>query len=491
MANPDHIAELMKGVASWNAWREENPDVDLDLSGADLNHTDLSGADLRGVNLSGANLRGVSLSGANLSVADLSVADLSGPRFREAHLSGPHFRGANLSRADLSNASLDEADLFEANLSEANLASANLSEANLAWANLAKANLTAANLMRANLPHTHLRGADLRGANLSEAYLSETDASKAHFKGANLFAADFRGANLSETDLSRTDAWRVDFTSADLRKADLSEVALLWADLSHANLAEANLRKASLQVATLVNADLTNADLTDCQVYGVSAWGLKLEGAKQQNLVITPSPSKSHIFKDPISIAENEPEITVDNIEVAQFIYLMLHNQKIRNVIDTITAKAVLILGRFTDERKAVLDALREELRKRDYLPMLFDFAVPATRDITETVSLLARMARFIIADLTDPSSIPKELEAIVPHLAVPVQPLLEGSSRSYAMFKDYWKYDWVLPPYQYDGLEPLLANLAERVIGPAEAKVKALEERRRMIEAELTKASS
>ena len=74
----------------------------------------------------------------------------------------------------------------------------------------------------------------------------------------------------------------------------------------------------------------------------------------------------------------------------------------------------MLILGRFTPERKAVLDALRDGLRKHDYLPILFDFHVPATRDITETVSLLARMARFIIADLTDPSSIPKELEAIV-----------------------------------------------------------------------------
>ena len=67
-------------------------------------------------------------------------------------------------------------------------------------------------------------------------------------------------------------------------------------------------------------------------------------------------------------------------------------------------------------------------------------------------------MARFIIADLTDPSSIPKELEAIVPGLAVPVQPLLEGSTRPYAMFKDYWKYDWVLPVHRYEGLEPLLA---------------------------------
>jgi hypothetical protein len=195
--------------------------------------------------------------------------------------------------------------------------------------------------------------------------------------------------------------------------------------------------------------------------------------AKQQNLVIT---------------SGDEPEITVDNVEVAQFIYLLLHNQKIRDVIDTITSKAVLILGRFTDERKAVLNALRGELRKHDYLPILFDFAVPATRDITETVSLLARMARFIIADLTDPSSIPKELEAIVPALAVPVQPLLKGPSRPYAMFKDYWKYDWVLPIHWYEGIEPLLATLAEKIIAPAEGKVNALAERRRMIEAELIK---
>jgi hypothetical protein len=97
-------------------------------------------------------------------------------------------------------------------------------------------------------------------------------------------------------------------------------------------------------------------------------------------------------------------------------------------------------------------------------------------------------MACFIIADLTDPSSIPKELEAIVPTLAVPVQPLLKGPSRPYAMFKDYWKYDWVLPIHWYEGLEPLLATLAEKVIAPAEMKVQALAERRRMIEAELTK---
>jgi hypothetical protein len=30
---------------------------------------------------------------------------------------------------------------------------------------------------------------------------------------------------------------------------------------------------------------------------------------------------------------KDEPEITVDNIEIAQFVYLLLHNQKIRDVI--------------------------------------------------------------------------------------------------------------------------------------------------------------
>jgi uncharacterized protein YjbI with pentapeptide repeats len=199
---------------------------------------------------------------------------------------------------------------------------------------------------------------------------------------------------------------RVDLSGADLHEADLrmanlsggilSGAAFIAADLFEADLSGAVLRGARLFVARLVGTDLSGADLTGCFVYGLSAWDLKLEGAKQQNLVIA-------------------NEITIDNIEVAQFIYLLLHNQKIRDVIDTITSKAVLILGRFTDERKAVLDALREELRKRDYLPILFDFAVPATPDVTETVSLLARMARFIIADLTNPSSIPKELEAIVP----------------------------------------------------------------------------
>jgi hypothetical protein len=172
-----------------------------------------------------------------------------------------------------------------------------------------------------------------------------------------------------------------------------------------------------------------------------------------------------------------QPKITVDNIEVGQFIYLLLHNEKIRSVIDTITSKVVLILGRFTPKpRKAVLEALREELRKRDYLPVLFDFNKPASRDITETVSLLARMARFVIADITDARSIPQELMVIAPDLpSVPIQPLLQEGAGEYGMFEHLRRFPWVLKEHVYASPQQLIADLGERVIGPAEAKVREL----------------
>jgi len=256
--------------------------------------------------------------------------------------------------------------------------------------------------------------------------------------------------NLSGANLRRAHLYGADLSGADLSRADLSEAGLSGADLSGADLSRADLSE-----APPVSADLTGANLTGSRVYGVSVWRSKLEGAKQQNLVIT---------------RIDEPQITVDHIEVAQFIYVMLNNQKIRDVIDTITSKVVLILGRFTDERKAVLNALREELRKRNYLPVLFDFSVPATRDITETVSLLARMARFVVADITDAKSIPQELAVIVPDLpSVPVQPLLLEGSAEYGMFEHFKRYPWVLETYRYASSERLIAGLAEHVIDPAE----------------------
>jgi hypothetical protein len=288
---------------------------------------------------------------------------------------------------------------------------------------------------------------------------------------------DLEGANLSGADLRG-----MDLTGAYLAKADLHSANLAVANLTGADLRAADLNGANLQLATMVETDFTGADLTGCRIYGVSAWNLKLEGAKQQNLVIT--------FGS--NMVRAEPTVTVDNIEVAQFVYLLLHNQKIRDVIDTITSKAVLILGRFTDERKAVLDALREELRNRNLLPILFDFAIPASRDVTETIKTLASLARFVIADVTNATEVRVELHNIVRDFtSLPIQPILLRGHSEFVSLSHLTKYPWVLPIFEYDHPEHLLASLDKIIIAP-EAKVKALkealEEGRRKIEAELIK---
>jgi uncharacterized protein YjbI with pentapeptide repeats len=358
----------------------------------------------------------------------------------------PNLQGAqeqaNLSGADLRNADLRKANLSLVNLSGAILGGANLIEADLIGADLRKADLRKAVIFRAYLSKADLSAADLGEANLEEANLHGAD-----LGGANLRGADLGGANLTEATL----------IGANLRGADLG-----GANLTEATLIGANLSGAYLYGASLINTDLTDADLTGSRIYGVSAWGVKLDGAKQECLIIAREWQREPpewSGEDPTT--EYEPQITVDNIEVAQFIYLPLHNQKIRDVIDTITSKAVLILGRFTADRKAILDALREELRKRDYLPILFDFDKPASQDLTATISTLAHLARFVIADITDPSSIPYELATVVPTTPVPVQPILLSGSSEFAMFQDLRRrYPWVLTTHCYDSQTQLIADL-------------------------------
>jgi hypothetical protein len=119
--------------------------------------------------------------------------------------------------------------------------------------------------------------------------------------------------------------WKANlYIKPDLTKADLVEADLSGANLVEADLTEANLSGADLEIASLVQTQFEGGNLTGCKIYGISAWDINLTGARQVDLVITPA---------------HEPVITVDNLEVAQFIYLLLHNGKIREVIDTITSK--------------------------------------------------------------------------------------------------------------------------------------------------------
>src|SRR6266566_2330081 len=436
MANQRDLNRIKQGVKFWNTWRKRDQQRRPDLRGAHLKKVNLSNADLSGADFRGADLSETDLRGTNLIEADLKGANLNGATLRGTDLSGANLSKAVLSGADLTGAHLRGATLTYAYLSKANLKYTDLSGADLSEAHLVEADFNRPILRGANLSRTNLAGRNLRGINLS---------------GANLV-----GINLSEAILEAAD-----LSEADLTRANLSGANLSGANLSRANLGEADLSGADLTKAIFIGTNLENTLLTNCLVYGISAWDVQMGGAIQLDLVIT--------FPD-------QPTITVDNLKVAQFIYLLLNNKEIRDVIDTITSKVVLILGRFTPERKAILDAIRDELRKRNYLPVLFDFEKPASRDITETVSTLAHMARFVIADITDAKSIPQELMTIVPNLpSVPVQPLILTSQHEYSMFEHFTRFPWVLPVYQYRDQASLLQSLKENIIEPAEKKVKEL----------------
>src|SRR6266536_3209556 len=128
---------------------------------------------------------------------------------------------------------------------------------------------------------------NIRDPNLSDANLLQANLSGANLSGANLSGINLSGINLSGAILTRTK-----LISTNLNRADLSE-----ADLSDANL----------QIASLVETNLKKANLTGCSIYGISAWNTRLEETTQLDLIIT---------------KEGEPIITLDNLEVAQFIYL-------------------------------------------------------------------------------------------------------------------------------------------------------------------------
>jgi hypothetical protein len=313
----------------------------------------------------------------------------------------------------------------------------------------------AIDLRGGTFPDVVLGYADLRGARFDNASFNAKTFGWMAMKGARLERASLRGARFSNARLMGADVSYADLTGAHLPGADLS-----GANLAGATLAGADLAAASLERANLVGADLHGTNLRGTRVYGAAVWDVQVESGTslQHDLIVTPL---------------GQPEVTVDNIEVAQFVYLLLNNPKIRGAIDTICKKGVLILGRFVSERKVVLNALRDELRRRDFVPIVFDFEKPTERDITETVKTLAGLSRFIIADITNPKSSPLELQATVPDYQVPFVPIIARGEKPFSMFADLRnKYaSWVLDPLIYDDPKELIGSIEPAIIKPALAK--------------------
>lgn len=412
MASEEQLSILKQGVEVWNEWRRGDISRKIDLSGADL--------------------RNMQLSEINLVEADLNGADLTGANFTKASLVSANLTKANMTVTDFSNAVLTSAILIGAYLSKTDLRNSDLRYSDLSHSEMIGA---------------YFAGAKLSGADLSNAIIHDSDFENVELSGANLYKASLEKANL----------WGARLLDANLSEANLQGANLIFANFLRANLSKANLTGANLKGAILVEAKIDRARLSGCTVYGISAWDLVGEFEDQKDLVVSR-------IEDPV--------ITVDNVEVAQFIYLLVDNKKIRDVINTLTSKTVLILGRFTGEgRKEVLDALRDKLRKYNLLPIVFDFERPTDRDYTETVQTLAGLSLFAIVDVTNPKSTPLEMEATVKQFKIPYVPIIDlgADKHPFTMMTDLQKnFHWVLPTFGYNSKEELLENIEQAIISRA-----------------------
>ena len=369
--------------------------------------------------------------GAWLRFFDLRGADLRGVRFA----------GAELGHADLRGSRLDGADLTGARLHRADLGGVDLGAATLDGAVLRRASLAASKCkVGCSFRRARLDGADLSGANLQYASFRQ---------------ADLSGANLS---------------GADLRHASFER-----ADLSDAVFDDAKLRMASLRRAVLYQTSFKGTDLRSASCHDVFIRRIQVdENTRQKRLL---GNLRAWFTED------DEVDLSytyVDDLRAASLLSVLGERGAITSLINAGSATMVLMLGRFSPRRKAVFSRLSEVLRTKGKIPVLFDFPGPEDREWSDTVRVLAALSEFIIVDLSDPRSVPLELQATVPGLMIPVVPIVQAKKNVFAMFQDLQRrYFWVLPPVAYTDKEDLAAHVETAILKRARSVHRQIRRRR------------
>ncbi len=204
MPNQTHLEMVNQGVEAWNKWREENPEIEPDLSDVDfsnlkLNNANLSVTDLRRSNLKNADFRGANLVRADLRASNINQTSFNLAKLREANFSESYLRKSDLSEADLSRAYFIRADLVKVDLCETDLTKADFRWAYLIGTDLTRADLTQADLRWAHLSESNLSDANLTKANLVKASIIKTNLHHSNFKDTLMAWTHFGDVDLSLT----------------------------------------------------------------------------------------------------------------------------------------------------------------------------------------------------------------------------------------------------------------------------------------------------
>ncbi len=361
--------------------------------------------------------------------------DFSNQKYSEYDNLFNGIKGYNFSNSDFSNSSAIVA------FNECNLENAKFTEVWMRGA-FNKCNLSFADFTKAEIYDSRFFDCKIENACFNEVMSVSSRVIKSIFKNTTFLNSDL--SNMM-------------FFDSEIIKSNLTNAVLLRGTFSSTNLNDSILVNSNLKECRFIDVNMENVDLSGSLVYGVSAWNIKTKDTVQNNLIITD---------------DNESTITVDNIKIAQFIYLLINNSELRDVIECLTTKVVLVLGRFLPKYKKTLNLIQNTLRDVNYLPIIYDFDKPTNRDTHETITTLARLAHFIIVDISSPRSVPQELCSIVEQIpSLIVQPIIRNDQSPWGMFDHIKQYPWVLPLYTYKNPEELIMNLKSDIIPLIESK--------------------
>jgi uncharacterized protein YjbI with pentapeptide repeats len=427
---------ILQGSKEWNGFRIKN-----DITAPDLSGLDLSKKTLNNYNFSKAILTGVNFSKSHLAGSDFSFTKSEKTNFRNAYLNKTKLQHANFKGSSFKAAVIRNSNFDEALFNFSNFDGATIKDSSFFRVNFRNGSFCSTKFIKSSLTKSHFEGSLFRNARiedcncsyvkLNDSKIIESDIKKSSFVSSMLYNSIIDDCKIVDIDFTRS--W-------------YSDGSLVNSTIENSVLKYMNFRNSRLNSNTI-----SNSNFSYCKIYGVSAWDLEFIDTLQEELTITDV---------------NDPIITIDNVEIAQFVYLLLNNKKLRTVIDTITSKVVLILGRFTSERLQILNEIRTELRNHNYLPILFDFDKAKNRDLTETVSTIAHLSKFVIADLSDPRSIPQELSTIIPNLpSLEVIPIIETGKTEYGMFEHFENYPWVHDVRNYKDINDLKSNVLLEII--------------------------
>ncbi len=346
------------------------------------------------------------------------------------------------------------------------------------YTRLHKADLRDAELTRATFRNVNFRKSIWTGARVfgcafdscsfQQAFVTPAHAHETSFEDCDFthatVAGDFDGCAFRDC---RLDGHRLrlcrfrkaEFRHCSLRGVDLAGVDLDGALFEDCNLSEADFKGAMLRNATFDRCDLRGASWSDAdigdvvvarsEIYGMSLWGTHGEVADARELSLT-KPGETTALE-------------IDGLHIAVFVVSLLDGNGVRELVDGLSSTLVLILGRFSPEHKKVLDEVRSGLRALGYTAIVFDSSAPRNRDTSETVAILAKLSRFVLADLTEPKSAPYELQQFVADGGTPLQVVTRGEP-PFSMFSDLERYPWVLPAREFEDGADLLASLPELV---------------------------